>query len=200
MAESAHDPLHARALVLDDGATAVALVVVDNLQVAQEASDEAKAIASKQCGIAVEKMLVASTHTHSGPSSNVKEGPAPEVAYRKLLVAGIAESIVRAHAALRPAGVGAAASPLPEEVFNRRWYLKPGKMPPNPFGQMDKVKMNPGTSPDVLDRPAGPTDPDITILSVAGREVGQAAGPVGQLLVALRRRHAQGDDLRRLLR
>jgi hypothetical protein len=26
--------------------------------------------------------------------------------------------------------------------------------------------MNPGTSPDVLDRPAGPTDPDITILSV----------------------------------
>jgi hypothetical protein len=26
--------------------------------------------------------------------------------------------------------------------------------------------MNPGTSPDVLDRPAGPTDPDVTILSV----------------------------------
>jgi len=28
------------------------------------------------------------------------------------------------------------------------------------------VKMNPGTSPEVLERPAGPTDPDITILSV----------------------------------
>jgi hypothetical protein len=26
--------------------------------------------------------------------------------------------------------------------------------------------MNPGTSPDVLDRPAGPTDPDITVISV----------------------------------
>ena len=39
-------------------------------------------------------------------------------------------------------------------------------MPLNPFGRMDKVKMNPGTSPDVLDRPAGPTDPDITIISV----------------------------------
>jgi neutral ceramidase len=81
-------------------------------------------------------------------------------------VAGIAESIVRAHGALRPAAVGAAAHPLPEEVFNRRWFLKPDKMTPNPFGRMDKVKTNPGTSSDVLDRPAGPTDPDITILSV----------------------------------
>src|SRR6185437_6666353 len=76
------------------------------------------------------------------------------------------ESIIRAHAALRPAAVGAATHPLPEEVFNRRWYLKPGQMPLNPFGRLDKVKMNPGTSPDVLDHPAGPTDPDITIISV----------------------------------
>ena len=53
---------------------------------------------SKRCGIPVEKMLVASTHTHSAPSSNGKEGPEPAVAYRKVLVEGIAESIVRAHA------------------------------------------------------------------------------------------------------
>ena len=168
-----HDPLHARALVLDDGTTTVALVVVDNLHVAEEACDEAKALASKQCGIAVEKMLVASTHTHTAPSSNVKKGPAPEVAYRKLLVEGIAESIARAHAALRPAGVGAAAKALPEEVFCRRWFLKPGKMPPNPFGELDKVKMNPSRSPEVLDRPAGPTDPDVTILSVQDAESGK---------------------------
>ena len=166
LVERVHDPLHARALVLDDGATTLAIVVVDNIGVAEEVGDEAKAVASKQCGIAVEKMLVASTHTHTAPPSNVKTGRAPEVAYRKLVVAGIAESIVRAHAALRPAVVGAAASPLPEEVFCRRWFLKPGKMPPNPFGELDKVKMNPPRSSKVLDRPAGPTDPDVTILSV----------------------------------
>ena len=166
MVERVHDPLHARALVLDDGATTLAMVVVDNIGVPQEEIDEAKGIASKQCGIAVEKILVASTHTHTGPHSNIEAGPVPAVEYRKLLVAGIAESIVRAHAALRPAGVGASASALPEEVFCRRWFLKPGKMAPNPFGQMDKVKMNPPRSAKVLDRPAGPTDPDVTILSV----------------------------------
>jgi hypothetical protein len=164
LAESAHDPLHARALVLDDGTTTLAMVVLDSLGAGPEVLDEAKAVASVKTGIPTEKMLISSTHTHSGPPSNGRDGPA--AAYRKLLVAGLADSIIQAHAALRPASVGAAAHPLPDEVFNRRWYLKPGKMPLNPFGRLDKVKMNPGTSPEVIDRPAGPTDPDITILSV----------------------------------
>ncbi len=170
MARSAHDPLFARSLVLEDGQTVLGIVVVDNLGVAQETADEAKAVASAQCGIPVDKILVAATHTHSAPASNVKEGPEPAVAYRKLLVAGIAQSLVQAHAALRPAAVGAAACPLPDEVFNRRWFLKPGRMTPNPFGSFDQVKMNPGTTADILDRPAGPTDPDITVLSVEDAE------------------------------
>jgi hypothetical protein len=126
--------------------------------------DEAKDIASKKTGIPMEKMLISSTHSHTAGSLNTRTEPA--AAYRKLFVEGVAESIIKAHAALRPAAVGAAAHPLPEEVFNRRWFLKPGKMPLNPYGKLDTVKMNPGTSPDVIDHPAGPTDPDITIISV----------------------------------
>jgi hypothetical protein len=166
MATNSHDPLHARALVLDDGTTKLAMVVVDNLGVAREAGDEAKALASKRCGIPVERMLISSTHTHSAPASNVREGPPEAVAYRQILIDGIAEAIVRAHAALRPAAVGSGAGALPDEVFNRRWFLKPGAMIANPFGEMDLVKMNPGTPPDSLLHPAGPTDPDITVLSV----------------------------------
>ncbi len=166
LAHSAHDPLKARALVLDDGTTMLAIVVVDNLGIDPEVLDEAKAIASKKTGIPTDRTLVASTHTHTGAPSNAKNGHPAEVAYRKILIDGIAEAIVNAHAALRPAAIGSAVHPLPEEVFNRRWYLKPGKMPLNPFGKMDAVKMNPGTDPNVLDHPAGPTDPDITIISV----------------------------------
>ncbi|MCE9534356.1 MAG: neutral/alkaline non-lysosomal ceramidase N-terminal domain-containing protein [Planctomycetes bacterium] len=166
MAEKANDPLHARALVLDDGKTVIALVLVDNLGAAQQAIDEAKFMASRKCPILPENMLVSSTHSHSCPASNIIDGPPEAVAYRKLLVEGIAEAIVKAHGNLRPAAVGAASHPLPDEVFNRRWFLKPGTMPLNPFGGKDLVKMNPGTSPDVLSHAAGPTDPDITILSV----------------------------------
>ncbi len=166
IATRAHDPLHARALALDDGTITLVMVVVDNLGVVPEAIEEAKQAASKRTGIPISKMLVCSTHSHSAPPSNVTDGNTPAAAYRKLLVQGIAESIIQAHAALRPAAVGYASHPLPEEVFNRRWYLKPDKMPLNPFGRLDRVKMNPGTNPDVLDRPAGPTDPDINIISV----------------------------------
>ena len=167
-ATTAHDPLNARALVLDDGKTQVVWVVIDNLGVPKKVVAEAKELAAKATGIPVEHMLVSGTHTHSGvnPADEPSAADAKAVAYRQVMLEGISQAIIRAHASLRPAAVGAAARPLTHEVFNRRWYLKPGKMPPNPFGEYDQVKMNPGTSPDVLDRPAGPTDPDISVLSV----------------------------------
>jgi len=165
-ADKVHDPLHARALVLSDGSTQVAMVVVDNLGLAPEVNNEAKAIAQKATGIPPANMLICATHTHTAPGSNSTEGPAPATAYRKLLITGIADSIIQAHGKLQSARIGFAAQPLPTEVFNRRWHLKPGKMPLNPFGKMDRVKMNPSRSAGTLDRPAGPTDPDITVLSV----------------------------------
>jgi len=177
-ATKAHDPLTARALVLDDGKTKIVWVVIDHLSVPRKVTAEAKVIASKATGIPVENMLVSATHTHTGVSAadefvvEVPGGPklsdrqVKANAYRQVMLDGISQAIIKAHGQLRPALVGAAAQPLPSEVFNRRWYLKPGKMPLNPFGEMDKVKMNPGTSPDVIDRPAGPTDPEVSILSV----------------------------------
>ncbi len=166
-ATEAHDPLFVRTLALSSGDTEVSLSVVDSLGVDPDLIKAAKAAAAEQTGVPATRMLVCSTHTHSGPSSSGTSGPAG--VYRSLLLAGLTESIVAAHARLQPAQFAAAARPLPEEVFNRRWFLKPGKMQPNPFGELDRVKMNPPNRPDVLDRPAGPTDPDVAILSVETR-------------------------------
>ena len=46
MAEKAHDPFHARALVLDDGNTTLAMVVGDNLGAGPDVLNEAKVIAA----------------------------------------------------------------------------------------------------------------------------------------------------------
>ncbi len=171
-AKGVHDPLMARALVLSDGETSLALVVVDSLGVAPAILVEAKALAATKTGLATDRMFISSTHTHSGAAvPSEKDDDAQGEARkgqvnRRRLVEGIAESIIRAHAALRPAAVAVGTQPLPHEVFNRRWFLKPGQMKPNPFGGTDQVKMNPPNSPAALDRPAGPTDPAITFLSV----------------------------------
>ena len=69
-----HDPLHARAIVLNDGKTIVAIVVLDALGAPPEMLNEAKQIASNKTGIPVERILISSTHTHSAPPSNRTEG------------------------------------------------------------------------------------------------------------------------------
>ena len=50
MAEKAHDPFHARALVLDDGKTTLAMVVVDNIGAGPDVLNEAKAHAAAKTG------------------------------------------------------------------------------------------------------------------------------------------------------
>ena len=47
-ANTAHDPIHARCLVLDDGTTKLAIVVVDSCMVPRELMDAAKALAEKK--------------------------------------------------------------------------------------------------------------------------------------------------------
>jgi hypothetical protein len=161
-----HDPLHARAIVLNDGKTIVAIAVLDALGAPPEMLNEAKQIAAKKTGIPVDHILISSTHTHSAPPSNRTEGSPGDVAYREVLIKGLAQAIIQAFDQQQPASLGMASHDLPEEVFNRRWFLKPGRMPANPFGKMDIVKMNPGTSPLVLERPAGPVDPELMVLSI----------------------------------
>ena len=158
-----HDPLHARALAFKNGDGQAVIVIVDNLMIGRETHDEIRAIAAKRTGWKPKEMLIGCTHAHSAPPS----GPAddgPRAAYHEQLKQGIAEAIAEAVKGLKPAKVGFGSADLPEEVFNRRWYLKQGTMPPNPFGGMDTVKMNPSRSTIV--RPAGPTDPEICIVSV----------------------------------
>ncbi len=165
-----HDPLHARAIVLNDGKTIVAIAVLDALGAPPEMLNEAKQIASKKTGIPVDRILISSTHSHSTPPSNRTEGSPGDVAYRDVLIKGLAQSIIQAFDQQQTASLGMASHDLPEEVFNRRWFLQPGKMPANPFGKMDIVKMNPGTSPAVLERPAGPVDSELMVLSIQNQK------------------------------
>ena len=52
---------------------------------------------------------------------------------------------------LEPAQVGWGGGDAPEHVFVRRYNMKPGTPMPNPFGGQDKVVMNPGHSPNVVE-------------------------------------------------
>jgi hypothetical protein len=162
-----HDELHARCLVLDDGKTKLVFVVCDLLGLDRLVSDEARALIQQDLAIPRDNVLISGTHTHSASSALGKDarviGDTMDE-YQRFVARRIVDGVKRAHNLLRPAQIALGSAQAPEHVFNRRWHMKPGTVPLNPFGNRDKVKMNPPPgSPDLLE-PAGPTDPTIPFI------------------------------------
>lgn len=169
-----HDRLFVRAVALENGNGRVVIALVDAIGVGREMADEAKAVAARKTGWKPEEMLVSGTHTHTAPKGG--DSLPGRIAYERKRRSGLAEAFVGAIESLQPAIVGYAKDAEPSEVYNRRWYLKPGTMGKNPFDQFDQVQTN--APRDHLLKPAGPTDPDVCVLDIRtqrGRPLGLIA-------------------------
>jgi neutral ceramidase len=164
-----HDELHARCLVMDDGRTRLAIVVSDSVGIPRQVLDEARALVGRETGLPGSHLMLAATHTHSATTSRTANPLVPDASlsdYQRFLARRIADGVRRAVHNLEPAEIARGSVAVPSQVFNRRWYLKPGVILPNPFGGQDRVQMNPTRgSPDLVE-PAGPTDPQVWFLAV----------------------------------
>ncbi|MBX3745266.1 MAG: c-type cytochrome [Verrucomicrobiae bacterium] len=165
------DPLRARALVLDDGRERLAIVVVDTCMVPRALVDAAKAEAHRATGIAVERMLISATHTHSAPAAMGCLGSRVDPRYAAFLPGRLAEAVRAAARRLEPAEVAWGVVDAWEHTFNRRWIRRPDRMLDDPFGQRTvRAHMHPGhESPDAVG-PSGPVDPGLSVVAV--RKVG----------------------------
>jgi hypothetical protein len=162
-ASDIHDRLHARCLVLDDGATRIGIVICDNVGIAREVYDEARDLIGLETSVPPQNVLMAATHTHSATQSTSPK-------YSPLLARGIADAVKLAEKNLEPAKIGGGGIDEPSELFNRRWYVRDEELLKNPFGGIDKVRMNPPRGNPALIKPAGPIDPEISFLSVQSRD------------------------------
>lgn len=174
-----HDELYARSLVLDDGKIKLVMVVVDNVEIPREVFDEAKRMIADETQIMKERILMSSTHTHSStwagheinppePSLSIRSStggyPRPLDNYQRFVARRIADGVRIALKNLEPARIGWGVGLVPQHVFNRRWKLKSPVI--NPFGVSEGVQMNPGIANPNIMEPAGPTDPQVSFLSV----------------------------------
>lgn len=170
-----HDELHTRCLVLDDGTNKIVFAIVDNVGVDRRVFDEAKKMIGQATGIPQDHMLMSATHTHSAISAGGLEEKRrgwnegdPLDEYQIFLARRIADGVQVALANLEPARIAYGIGSLPQHLFNRRWKMKSPKV--NPYGVKDAVVMNPGVANPDLDEPAGPTDPQVSFLSVQSKD------------------------------
>lgn len=165
--EAIHDPIHVRCMVLDDGANTLAIAVVDSCAVTRKIMDDAKVRAHAATGVPVENMLFSATHTHSAPCTFVGFQSKADPAYDAFLTNRLADAVTLAWKKRAPARIGWGSGAVPDEVFNRRWFMKEGAIGEDPFGKLgDTARMNPPVgSPDLV-KPAGPTDPEVAFLAL----------------------------------
>lgn len=162
------DPLHARCLVLSDGEETIAITIVDSCMFPTDICDAIKSRVTKQIGLPANRILISATHTHSAPSVMAYcLGTRRDEAYSEYVVPRVAEAIVLAHGKLQPAKIGWTAIDAGEQTNCRRWLTRSDRMGTDPFGQRTvRAMMHPGyLNPDYVS-PAGPIDPQLSLLSV----------------------------------
>jgi neutral ceramidase len=174
-----HDPLWAKALVLQQGNEKVSLVFCDLIGMTSDISVIARSRASARTGIPPENILIAATHSHTGPlyygfqydyfhQKALRlhgEDPHEKVNYGDFLVDKLVAVIVQAYGELGPVEVQVGVGRQEGISFNRRYHMKDGT-----------VVFNPGPlNPDIVG-PTGPIDPDVGILLLRHANTGEYKG------------------------
>ena len=167
------DPLYAKALILDDGQTKVALVSVDLLWVFLEMTTQVRNTINVKTGIPQQNILICATHTHFGPKIDRPTKNWPDAADSKIdtkyvqkLQDKLLEVILKANNDLTPARLGTAAAEVPEVVYNRRTKKADGSV----VMTFRLPRPEPGLT-------FGPVDSRLSILKIED--------PMGKLLTTL---------------
>jgi predicted nucleic acid-binding protein len=165
-AKAIHDSLYAKALVIDNGQQRFVFVVVDNMTIDGDLINDTKAIIRQQTGLLPEQVMISSTHSHSCGSVIETATCQADLSYRLAMPEKIVSAVVLALGNLQPAKITWGHINVPKHVSCRRWYMKPGFPMISPFGDTDKVWMNPSPGSEFLDQPVSPTDPQVSYLAV----------------------------------
>lgn len=179
---SIHDPLKAKAIVLRQGNCQAALVFCDLVGPSLNVTRKARAEASRATGIPFTNIVIAATHSHTGPLFDDVRGDYfhheavakygydahATIDYPAFLTSQLVRVIENAKANLQPVDLDAGIASQTGVSFNRRYYMKDGS-----------VKFNPGLLNPNIVGPAGPVDPDVGILLVEDA----MSKPVGGLTV-----------------
>jgi hypothetical protein len=160
-AEGVHDPLHVKAMVLEQGGVKIALVALDLVSLPRDIVESARTMVQQRIALAPDHVMISATHAHTtpviltDPSRYNLEGNDKQIAqlYTDSLAGKIADAIVQANANLQPVEMRAGVGKETTLSFNRRFFMKDGS-----------IGWNPGKLNPKIAGPAGPVDPGLPVL------------------------------------
>lgn len=165
-ADKVYHRIYSRSLVIDDGSGPIVIATMDNTGAFRPLFDEVKRLASESTGIPPERMMIASTHTHSGPAVRAATRALdPDPQYVKEVPGMMAEGIVQAFKKMVPARIGWAKTDAAGFTFCRRWIARSDRKPGNPFGGSDFARMHPKNTATDYIGPSGPVDSELSVLA-----------------------------------
>jgi len=166
-----HDPLFAKAMVLQNRKSTIAIMVVDICAMDQHFLDQVKQEIQDKTSIPTTQILISSTHTHAaGSIMSLLMSPA-DLPYRQQLLPLLVEAVVQAHKRLQNAKIAFGAVDIPEHLTCRRYQMHETYTPQNPLNdQADLVKTNPFGLEHLIVKPTTQTDPQLSYLAVQNLE------------------------------
>jgi hypothetical protein len=155
------DDLLAKAVVFDDGHTRAAIVVCDLLGIPRPVVEASRKRISETTDIPAEHVMIAATHTHTGPSlirhstrdKFTDQGRSSAQNYTDSLPEFLARAVADAERNLGPAQGAFGTGTAPKLGFNRRFWMKDGS-----------VGWNPGKLNPKIIRPIRSIDPEVGVV------------------------------------
>jgi neutral ceramidase len=149
------DKLYAKAIVLDDGKVIIGLVAIDALDLELNDVIRIRKKIHEFTGILEDNIMVCSTHTHTGGPVVNSFVTKRDEEYIKQLANSAADAVILAYYKMQPVRIGTEKGFIEDISFNRRYFMKDGN-----------VKTNPGRLNPMIDKAAGPIDPDVMVIKV----------------------------------
>lgn len=156
------DPLQSHAMVVECGGARIAVVGVDLIGLPKALSDEIIAESANRSGIGPDAILIASSHTHSGPytAEGLYSFQVTDAEYLSSLPDRIAASVEQAAGRVEPATMHIGRSLVHHGLHNRRVICPDGKAlntwMPEALNDLELVPQVLGT--------AGPVDPELWVI------------------------------------
>ena len=156
------DPLQSHALVVESGDSRIAIVGVDLIGLPKALADEIIAEAAGRTGIPVHAIMIACSHTHSGPytAEGLYSSQVTDTGYLSTLPDRIATSVEQATGQVEPATMHIGRALVHHGLHNRRVICPDGKVlntwMPVALNDLELIPQVLGT--------AGPVDPELWVV------------------------------------